>query len=115
MRTCKGDEDGLKCKTCGCDRNHCLDMFEICFVGAETKKKASLILCDDCVDALFYKTLKATCYVNNRLKNQRDLTISNNRKSKAFTEQYGEQEHRSINPIKEQKDEWDEVIEEYGE
>lgn len=97
MRICKKGEEGLKCKTCGCNENQCIDMFEICFIGAESKKKAKIKLCDDCVETLFDKTLKASTHINSKLKSNHDLAIIRQRNAKEFIKTYGKQKHIPIN------------------
>lgn len=74
------------CETCGDDRNHVLEMFDL-QIGDSVH-----IICDRCVNALFDKTLYATCGVNAKLKSQHDIAIINRRDaSKCF------KEHMSIN------------------
>ena len=79
------DNKGV-CKACECEANKALDMFDIC-IGDEI-----VTVCDECVNALFTKMLKATNYTNGRLKSQQDIAIINARHSKKFKLEY-----RSIN------------------
>ena len=65
-------EDAI-CDICHKSRNQVLDMFDLSINNHITT------LCDLCNDNLFSKTLKANCYVNNRLKDKHDMKIIQNR------------------------------------
>lgn len=73
MRTIR-DPDTI-CKICGKSQTQSLEMFEIMFT-----EKARITLCDLCNDKLLYKTLKASCNVDNKLKTKKDLAIINRRR-----------------------------------
>ena len=47
--------------------------------------------CDECNELLFNKTLKATVYVNGRVKSDKDLAVKASRRSKLF-----KPEHRDL-------------------
>lgn len=68
------------CCECGKTRRQVLDMFDI-QINGET-----FTLCDVCNDTLFYKTLRATCYTNGRVKSKEDMLIINERGRRAFKE-----------------------------
>lgn len=72
MKTNK-DENAV-CRVCGHTRKNSLDLFDIAFTD-----KHIITICDECNDLLFSKTLKASCYVNHRLKNKKDIAIINSR------------------------------------
>ena len=57
------------CCECGKARKSVLDMFDVC-VGDNI-----FTICDVCNEALFYKTLRASCYTNGRVKSERDMAI----------------------------------------
>jgi len=61
------------CCECGQTRKKVLDMFDVC-VGGNI-----FTICDLCNDALFYKTLRANCYTNGRVKSKEDIHIINQR------------------------------------
>lgn len=77
MRTVR-DPDAV-CKICGATRKQSLEIFEIMFT-----EKAKLTLCDLCNDKLLYKTLKASCNVNGKLKSKEDIAVINKRKEKGL-------------------------------
>ena len=62
------------CKVCGATRNNSLDLYDIAFTN-----KHIITICDMCNGQRFNKTLKAECYVNNRIKSQADLQIIRSR------------------------------------
>lgn len=61
------------CCECGQPRKKVLDMFDI-QIGGEI-----FTICDLCNEALFYKTLRASCNVNGRVKTKEDIAIINRR------------------------------------
>lgn len=69
MRTVKGDPT-VTCKICGATRKQSLEIFEIAFTD-----KAKLTICDLCNDKLLYKTIKASCRVNEKLKSKEDMLV----------------------------------------
>ena len=71
MRVSKND---CSCSSCGAKRKQSLEMFDVC-IG-----NMIFTLCDECIDELFRKTLKASCIVNGKLKSKEDIMIINNRK-----------------------------------
>ena len=75
MRTVK--EPDAVCKICRATRKQSLEIFEIMFT-----KKAKLTLCDLCNDKLLYKTLKASCNVNAKLKSKEDIAVINKRRAR---------------------------------
>lgn len=66
----------IDCEACGCKPKSMLDEFDI-MIG-----DTMVTLCDQCVDTLFNKTLRAVCYTNGRIKQQSDIRIINSRKSR---------------------------------
>lgn len=75
MRTNKSYD--AVCKVCGATRKNSLDFFDIAFTD-----KHIITICDMCNEQLFNKSLKATCYVNSRVKSQTDLQIIRSRRRK---------------------------------
>lgn len=67
-------EDAV-CRVCGHTRKNSLDLFDIAFTD-----KHIITICDNCNELLFDKTLKASCYVNHRLKDKKDVMVINNRR-----------------------------------
>lgn len=61
------------CCECGNTRKKVLDMFDVC-VGGNI-----FTICDECNEALFKKTLSASCYTNGRIKQKEDIAIINQR------------------------------------
>lgn len=72
MRTLKNID--ASCKICGASRKESLEMFEIMFT-----EKAKITLCDLCNRKLLYKTLKADCLVNDKVKNKEDVAVMSKR------------------------------------
>lgn len=81
MRTVKDPE--AVCKICGNTREQSLEIFEIKFTD-----RAKLQLCDLCNNRLLYKTLSASCKVNNKVKTKKDINIINKRSSKGISDWY---------------------------
>lgn len=77
MRTNKSYD--AVCKVCGATRKNSLDFFDIAFTD-----KHIITICDMCNEQLFNKSLKATCYVNGRVKSQDDLQIIRSRRRKYY-------------------------------
>ena len=77
------------CETCGEGSSQVLEMFDL-MIGNTIHT-----ICDRCTDQIFYKTLSATCGVNNKLKSQHDLAIIRKRKKNSCTTKYDK--HTSIN------------------
>lgn len=75
------------CICCGADKEHSLEMFDICF---SNNKSGGIIvtLCDRCNDDLLTKSVRAACLVNHRVKSKRDMQIINERSKKAMKELY---------------------------
>lgn len=65
------------CDSCNEDRQDVLDLFDV-RIGNTT-----FVLCDDCVEQLFGKCLKAITYTQGRVKTPHDLAIRNARHNKA--------------------------------
>lgn len=57
------------CCECGKSKKQVLDMFDIQIGGVV------LTICDECNEAIFYKTLRANCYTNGRVKSHEDMSI----------------------------------------
>lgn len=64
------------CCECGETQDQVLNMFDVC-VGDNI-----FTICDACNEKLFYKSLKAECYKNGRVKSERDIKIINKRRSR---------------------------------
>ena len=61
------------CCECGQTRKQVLDMFDVCIGGN------IFTICDLCNEALFRKTLSASCQTNGRVKSREDIMIINSR------------------------------------
>lgn len=55
------------CVECGNTLNEALNLFDICIGGN------IFTICDECNKELFFKTLKADCFVNGRVKKQSEI------------------------------------------
>lgn len=64
------------CCECGETRKEVLDMFDVCIGGQ------IFTICDVCNEQLFYKTLRAECNKNARVKLPHDMAIIRKRASK---------------------------------
>lgn len=61
------------CCECGKNRDNSLGMFDLC-IG-----KNIFTICDACNNELFQKSLKASCYIDNKVKSQHDIAVINKR------------------------------------
>lgn len=73
MRVNKEGEQA-RCQICNADRENSLEMFDLAIGGQLIR------ICDLCNGQLFKKTLRATCYVDGKVKSQRDLRLMNKRR-----------------------------------
>ena len=71
------DIDSICCE-CGHDRKNVLDMFDLCIGGNV------FTICDECNEQIFYKTLKAECAKNARVKDQHDMAIMRKRANGSY-------------------------------
>ena len=71
------DRDAYCCE-CGHHRSEVLDMFDIC-VGGNI-----FTICDECNEALLYKTLCAECHKNGRVKTQDDMRVMRKRANGSY-------------------------------
>ena len=78
------------CCECNTPRNKVLDMFDLCIGGN------IFTICDECNEALFYKTLRAECNKNARVKSNHDIAIINERKRKKGLGCYREEQERLL-------------------
>lgn len=62
------------CSVCGATRKTSLDMFDMKILNVGT-----FTICDLCNEEIFNKALKATCYINGRVKNNHDMQVRNSR------------------------------------
>lgn len=76
IRMRNNKETDSTCCECGLSRDKVLDMFDLCIGGN------ILTICDECNNALFYKTLRAECNKNARVKSNHDILIINERNRK---------------------------------
>lgn len=67
-----------RCCECGDHRSDVLDMFDLCIGGNV------LTLCDVCNEKILYKTLKAECYKNGRVKTPQDMTVMRKRSGGSY-------------------------------
>lgn len=74
------------CCECKLPRNKVLDMYDLCIGGN------IFTICDECNEALFYKTLRAECNKNARVKSNHDIAIINERKRKRGLGWYREEQ-----------------------
>lgn len=70
------------CCECGEVRKQVLDMFDVCIGGK------IFTICDECNEALFYKTLNAECYKNGRVKTQQDINVMRRRANRNEASSY---------------------------
>ena len=68
------------CNACGCKPDEALDLFDV-MIG-----DTLITICDDCMETLMVKSLNAKCYTNGRLKQAKDIRISNRRQAKKRAE-----------------------------
>lgn len=61
------------CCECGKNQDNSLGMFDLC-IG-----KNIFTICDACNNELFQKSLKASCYIDNKVKSQHDIALINRR------------------------------------
>lgn len=61
------------CDACGCKPENMLDLFDV-MIGDTVLK-----VCDDCMEVLLNKSLKAKCYTQGRVKQQSEMRIINAR------------------------------------
>lgn len=66
------------CCECGQGRKNVLDMFDVCIGGN------IFTICDVCNEDLFYKTLRAECAKNARVKTPHDMQIIRNRSQMSY-------------------------------
>lgn len=112
-KVCKNDN--IQCTCCLQNKDNVLDIFDIRIPQGDGS--IILRLCDNCIDKLFIKTLRCTCYTNARLKNKQDLLIRNKRRQKEKIDKYGDTYFPMNPPEMSTKnnidDEWEKVISEY--
>lgn len=70
------------CCECGDNRKEVLDMFDVC-VGGNI-----FTICDICNEALFYKTLRAECNKNARVKTPQDMAVMRKRANGSYKNAY---------------------------
>lgn len=63
------DSDAV-CKTCGCDQNNVVEMFDVRFT-----EKAQITICDLCMNELLDKSLHMVCNVNHKVKSPKDMRV----------------------------------------
>lgn len=73
IRIHKGDNP-CQCISCGKTKEEVLNMFDL-------KLATNVInyICDKCIEDLLKCSLKASCYVDHRKKDQKDIRIINSR------------------------------------
>lgn len=84
-------EEVCTCNSCGAKPDESLEMFDVA-IGS-----FMIVVCDNCMNVLFQKTLKATCLVNAKVKTKRDLKIIKQRKREREGEVEMNGAHLSIN------------------
>ncbi len=75
------DTDSVCCE-CGDCRKNVLDMFDVC-VGNNI-----FTICDRCNEALLYKTLRAECAKNARVKTPDDMKVMRKRANGSYIGSY---------------------------
>lgn len=63
-------DESSKCKVCNASHNNSLELFDISFTD-----KHIITICDECNNVLFSKSLKASCMVNGKVKDKKDMKI----------------------------------------
>lgn len=63
-----------KCCECGDTQDNVLNMFDLCIGGF------IFTVCDVCNEEIFFKSLRADCHKNRRVKTQRDMAIIRRRR-----------------------------------
>ena len=76
MRNSK-DPDSICCE-CGDHRKDTLEMFDICIGGS------IFTICDVCNEALLFKTLRAECNKNARVKTPEDMKVMRKRANGSY-------------------------------
>ena len=71
------DVDSICCE-CGDSRRNVLDMFDLCIGGNV------FTICDMCNEQLFFKTLKAECNKNARVKTPQDMAVMRKRSGGSY-------------------------------
>jgi hypothetical protein len=71
MRASKNEN--AKCCECGKGKEKSLEVFDV-MIGNEV-----ITICDECMNKLLSKSLKASCMVNAKLKSNHDLAIISTR------------------------------------
>ena len=66
------------CCECGHHRSDVLDMFDLC-VGGNV-----FTICDECNEQILFKTLKAECAKNGRVKTQHDMAVMRKRSNGSY-------------------------------
>lgn len=74
MRVSKDAE--AQCDSCGATKEEALDLFDV-KVGSTL-----VVVCDECMEALFNKALSAKCHTNGRVKSPREIKTANARARK---------------------------------
>jgi hypothetical protein len=86
-------KDKYKYRNCNCQccrkgMKKVLDMFIIKF----GKSDVEVTICDQCMENLFTKSLRATTYTNGRLKSKEEVAISSGRYAASFDNKKAEDE-----------------------
>lgn len=76
------DGNNIRCQCCNQTRKNSLEMFDV-MVG-----QVYIRLCDECMEQLFHKSLKATCIVNGKLKDKSDIAVLRKRGAKRWEEKH---------------------------
>lgn len=63
-------DSSAHCKVCGASRFDSLEMFDVAFTD-----KARITMCDECMQVLADKSLKAVVHVNGKVKSSRDMAV----------------------------------------
>jgi hypothetical protein len=87
------------CCECGKARKKVLDMFDVCIGGN------IFTICDLCNEALFKKTLSASCHTNGRVKSKEDMHIINQRGRDYWKDKDMEELKRSVSLNKNEAEE----------
>ena len=74
MRTNK--KPAAHCEVCGGNRKNSLELFDVSFTKGDFTT-----ICDDCMEVLFQKALKAVCGVNHKVKSPAEQMIIRKRNS----------------------------------
>ena len=96
LRMRNNKEPDSVCCECGDSRKQVLDMFDICIGGN------IFTICDRCNEILFYKSLRAECAKNARVKTPQDMAVLRKRAEGSYKAKWQLQQLEKKESSKEQ-------------